>query len=88
MLYEDTAKTYALQLSIAAIQPKLGTDMATKIDMRSSHREETDGTHTVTVQISGIPNLQLANRISHWVQDLLQKNANQIGRLTPGSQTQ
>lgn len=51
------------------------------IDLRSSHRQEADGTHTVTVVISGMPTLAWAQRVSDWLRDLVRRNAAQIGHL-------
>jgi len=51
------------------------------IDLHSSHREEADGSHTVMVQISGIPSLGMAQGVSDWMRDLVRANAHQIGRL-------
>jgi hypothetical protein len=53
------------------------------IDLMSSHRVEADGTHTVTIQISGLPSLPLAQHVSDWMRDLVRANAHQIGRLDP-----
>lgn len=53
------------------------------IDLRSSHRVEADGSHTVMVTISGLPTLEWAQRIGNWMRDLIRANANQIGRLDP-----
>lgn len=53
------------------------------IDLRSYHREEADGSHTVTVEISGLPSLDQANRVSTWMRDMIRTGAVQIGRLDP-----
>lgn len=53
------------------------------IDLRSSHRVEADGSHTVMVTISGLPTLEWAQRVGNWMRDLVRANANQIGRLDP-----
>ena len=53
----------------------------TAIDIRSSHREELDGSHTVTLTISGLPSLGWAQLSSDWLRDLVRNNASQIGRL-------
>lgn len=57
------------------------TQMA--IDLRSDHRVETDGSHTVTVTISGLPSLTWAQNVSNWVRESLRENASKIGRLDP-----
>lgn len=51
------------------------------IDLRSSHRIESDGTHTVMVTISGLPSLNKANEVSLWIRDAIRDNAAKIGRL-------
>ena len=51
------------------------------MDLRSSHREEADGSHTVTITMSGIPSLQMAQGVSNWMRSLVRSNAHQIGRL-------
>lgn len=53
----------------------------TAIDLRSSHRIEADGSHTVTVTISGLPSLEVANKFSLFVRDSIRENAHKVGRL-------
>ena len=53
----------------------------TTIDLRSYHKEEADGSHTVTVEISGLPDMAYANRVSNWMRGLIRENADQLGRL-------
>lgn len=53
------------------------------IDLRSSHRVEADGTHTVMVTISGLPDIDAANRINTWMRDMVRENAHKIGRRDP-----
>ena len=60
----------------------------TAIDIGSSHRVEADGTHTVMVQISGLPNIAMANKVSNWMHSLVRENAQQIGRLAEPSKVQ
>lgn len=55
----------------------------TLIDLRSYHSVADDGTHTVTVEISGLPSLDQANRVSMWMREMIRSGANQIGRLDP-----
>lgn len=50
------------------------------IDLRSSCRQEADGSLTVTVTISGLPDVGTANKVSNWMRDIIQKNAHEIGR--------
>lgn len=53
------------------------------IDLRSSHRVEKDGTHTVMVTISGLADMNMANRVSMWMRDAIRDNAHKIGRRDP-----
>ena len=55
----------------------------TAIDLRSSHREENDGSHTVMITMSGIPSVEMAQEVSNWMRDLVRANAHQIGRPDP-----
>lgn len=51
------------------------------MDLRSSHRAEPDGTHTVTVEMTGLPTIEMAQGVSNWMRDLVRANAHKIGRL-------
>lgn len=53
------------------------------IDLRSSHRVEVDGSHTVTIEISGLPSMDAAQGVSNWMRELVRENAHKIGRLDP-----
>jgi hypothetical protein len=53
----------------------------TAIDFRSGHRAEPDGTHTVTIEISGLTSLVMAQGVSNWMRNLIRENAHKIGRL-------
>lgn len=53
------------------------------IDLRSSHRQEDDGSHTVMLTISGLPSLDASNRVSMWLRDAIRENAHKIGRRDP-----
>ena len=55
----------------------------TAIDLKSSYRVEADGSHTVVVEIMGLPSMQWANGVSLWVRDMIRENAHKIGRLDP-----
>jgi hypothetical protein len=55
----------------------------TAIDLRSMHRVEADGSHTVTIEISGLPSLDWANRVSLWIRESIKANAHKIGFLDP-----
>ena len=53
----------------------------TPLDVRSSHRVEADGSRTVTIEMSGLPSLRLAQGVSDWVHKLIRQHAHEIGRL-------
>lgn len=53
----------------------------TAMDLRSSHRQEADGSHTVTIEMSGLPTIEMAQGVSNWMRDLVRANAHKIGRL-------
>ena len=53
----------------------------TPIDLRSSHQQETDGSHTVMLTISGIPSMEWANKVSGWMQTAIRAHAHEIGLL-------
>jgi hypothetical protein len=53
------------------------------IDLRSSHRVEDDGSHTVMVCITGLPSMDAANRVSLWMRDAIRDNAHKIGWRDP-----
>ena len=53
------------------------------IDLRSSHRVEDDGSHTVMVSITGLPDMDTSNRVSLWIRDAIRDNAHKIGRRDP-----
>lgn len=50
------------------------------IDFHASCRQEQDGSLTVSVQISGLPDVHAANKVSHWMRGIIQKHAHEIGR--------
>ena len=50
------------------------------IDFNATCREETDGSKTVTVTISGLPDVDAANMVSRWMRSIIQENAHKIGR--------
>ena len=51
------------------------------IDLVSSHQQEADGSHTVTLTISGLPTMPWAQKVSDWLRDMVREHANEIGRL-------
>jgi hypothetical protein len=50
------------------------------IDFRASCQQEADGSLTVLVHVSGLPDVDAANRVSKWMQGIIQENAHKIGR--------
>lgn len=50
------------------------------IDFRTSCHEEKDGTLTMLLHVSGLPDLDAANRVSLWMRDMIRENAHKIGR--------
>lgn len=50
------------------------------IDFSPSCRQEKDGSLTVIVQITGIPDMEMANKVSNWMRDCIRENAHKIGR--------
>jgi hypothetical protein len=59
-----------------------GVEMAvTAIDLRSYHQEMEDGSHTITIEVSGLRSMDQANLISIWMRDMIRANAHQIGTL-------
>lgn len=50
------------------------------IDFRASCQQEGDGSLTVLVHVSGLPDVDAANRVSAWMRTIIQENAHKIGR--------
>lgn len=50
------------------------------IDFNATCRRETDGSLTVTVQISGLADVAMANKVSSWMRGIIQTHAHEIGR--------
>lgn len=50
------------------------------IDFRASCLKEQDGSLTVLVHVSGLPDVDAANMVSRWLQEIIQQNAHKIGR--------
>jgi hypothetical protein len=63
--------------------PKDGTKKMAEIpiDFAATHRQETDGSHTVIVTVSGLPSMAVSNKIAMWMRHMIRSNANEIGRL-------
>jgi hypothetical protein len=51
------------------------------IDLRTEHRVEADSSHTITIELTGLPTLGMAQKVSDWMGELVRENGHQIGRL-------
>ena len=49
------------------------------VDICTSGKEEKDGTHTITMVISGIPSPVWAQIISFWLHQIVEHNAPMLG---------
>lgn len=58
------------------------------IDFRASCQQEKDGSLTVIVHISGLPDVDAANMVSRWMREIIQQNAHEIGRREAAPATQ
>ena len=59
-------------------------EMAAKqipIDLNASLRQESDESYTIVVEISGIPSIAAANRVSEWLRAAIRENADELGEL-------
>lgn len=50
------------------------------IDFGTSCKQEQDGSVTVSIHVSGLPDVAAANRVSLWMRDIIRENAHRIGR--------
>ena len=50
------------------------------IDFRTSCQEAKDGSLTVLLHVSGLPDVNAANKVSLWMRDIIRENAHKIGR--------
>jgi len=48
------------------------------LDMNCWIDEADDGTHTITVQVTGIPDYTLAELVSFWLRDLVKKSSDKM----------
>lgn len=58
------------------------------IDFHATCRTEQDGSLTVNVQISGLPDVDVANKVSRWMREIIQQHAHEIGRRDTGAMAQ
>jgi hypothetical protein len=57
------------------------------LSMNAGLRLESDKSYTIVVEISGIPDIEAANRVSTWLRATIRENADVLGRPdTPPSQ--
>jgi hypothetical protein len=49
------------------------------IGLRAFMRQEGDGSRTVVVEITGLPDVAQANRVSDWVRDCLRQGVGKLG---------
>jgi hypothetical protein len=54
-----------------------------EVTLRGFHRVEADGSHTVAIEITGLPSLDWSKQISQWVHDMIKDRAHEIGCLLP-----
>jgi hypothetical protein len=50
------------------------------IDFKTSCQKEADGSLTMLLHVSGLPDLDAANKVSLWMRDIIRENAHKIGR--------
>jgi hypothetical protein len=50
------------------------------LDFQSGCRREADGSLTVTLEVRGIPDVDIANRVGGWLRKIVQENADELGR--------
>lgn len=50
------------------------------IDFRTSCQQEEDGSMTILLHVSGLPDVDAANMVSRWMQTIVRENAHRIGR--------
>jgi hypothetical protein len=50
------------------------------LDFQSGCRRGADGSLTVTLEIRGIPDIDIANRVGGWLRKIVQENAGELGR--------
>jgi len=50
------------------------------LNFQSGCRRETDGSLTVTLEVRGIPDIDIANRVGGWLRKIIQEHADELGR--------
>ena len=50
-----------------------------EVTLRSLHRVEADESHTVAVEITGLPSLEWSRHVADWLHDLIKERAHEIG---------
>ena len=50
-----------------------------EVTLRAFHRLEADESHTVAVEITGLPSLDWSRHMAQWLHDLIKERAHEIG---------
>ena len=50
-----------------------------EVTLRAFHRVEADESHTVAVEITGLPSLDWSRHMAQWLHDLIKERAHEIG---------
>ena len=58
-------------------------DKQVPVDINAHLRQEEDQSYTIVVEISGIPSVDVANRVSQWLRSAIWDNADLLGELDP-----
>jgi len=53
------------------------------LDFHANLRRDPDQSFTIVVEISGIPSVDIADRVSKWLQTAIRQNADMLGDLDP-----
>ena len=50
-----------------------------EVRLRAFHRVEADESHTVAIEITGLPSLDWSRHMAQWLHDLIKERAHEIG---------
>jgi len=50
-----------------------------EVTLRAFHRVEADESHTVAIEITGIPSLDWSRHMAQWLHDVIKDRAHEIG---------
>ena len=56
-----------------------GRGVNMEVTLRAFHRVEADESHTVAVEITGLPSLEWSRHMAHWLHDLIKERAHEVG---------